>query len=116
MARIRDLGISAIPLTMRPLEIGAGAAFEVGAAQTAAYLCAGPTQNCLSCVCDQAGSTKQDTSLSCEPPSNCPHPTCHDSRCPNSHHKPGHKASSFTPEVVAQLKQQLRARRTELNH
>lgn len=115
MARIRDLGISAIPFTMRPPEIGGGAARERAAEQPTPYFLCGGASNCAACACGP-NSDKADTSLSCAPPSNCPAPTCHDSRCHNSHHKPGHKASSFTPEVVAQLKQQLRARRTELNH
>src|ERR1044071_3793627 len=58
LARIRDLVINAIPGTMRHLEIGPGAAYEIQAAEATPYLACAAT-NCEQCVCD-GNSTKAD--------------------------------------------------------
>ena len=108
MARIRDLGINAIPGTMRPLEIGPGAAYEIQAAEATPYLACAAT-NCEQCVCD-GNSTKADTSLSCAPPTDCVAPTNGDDI------QSGYHASGFTLESVAELKRQLRTRRAELEN
>ena len=107
MARIRDLGISAIPVTMRPPEIGPGAAFEIPAAQAAPYLACAPSQ-CVACVCNES-SHKEDTSLSCAPPTDCIAPTVDEV-------KQGYHASGFTLDSIAELRQQLQTRRKELDH
>src|ERR1043165_326913 len=108
MARIRDLGINAIPGTMRPLEIGPGAAFEIQAAQVTPYLLICEPATCNECPCDPS-STRQDTSLACPAPSGCPHPSVNQER-------PGYHASGFTLESVAELNRQLKTRRPELDH
>lgn len=105
MARIRDLGINAIPGTMRPLEIGPGAAYEIHAAPVALYL--GCEPSCINCNCNN--TNRDDTSLACAGATGCPHPSIDVVR-------PGYHASGFTFESVAELKRQLQTRRTELDH
>ena len=108
MARIRDLGISTIPVTMRPPEIGPGAAYAPPAAQPAPYLACPGASNCVACVCNES-SVKADTSLSCAPPTDCVAPTVEEARA-------GYHSSGFTLESVAGLRQQLQMRRQELDH
>jgi|ERR1041385_3398585 hypothetical protein len=107
MARIRDLGINVIPGTMRPLEIGPGAAFEIQNAPATPYLLACDSPSCIFCPCND--TVRQDTSNACEAPTGCPHPS-------HNQERPGYHASGFTLESVAELKRQLQARRTELDH
>ena len=106
MARIRDLGINAIPGTMRPPEIGPGAAYEIQDVQATPYLI--PQMACDVCVCG-GNSTPVDTSAICIGPTDCPAPSMDEV-------PPGYHASGFTLESLAELKRQLRARRTELAH
>jgi hypothetical protein len=109
MARIRDLGISAIPGTMRPLEIGPGAAYEIQDAQATPYrLGCTPEPSCEFCVC-QGVSNREETSLACDGATGCGHPS-------NKPVQSGYDASGFTLESVAEVKRQLRTRRTELDH
>ena len=109
MARIRDLGISAIPVMMRPPEIGPGAAFANPAALAAPVLDCAPSNPCAVCVCNES-SAKQDTSLSCAPPTDCHAPSVDEET------RAGYHASGFTLDSVAELKQQLQTRRKELDH
>jgi len=113
MANVRDLGISVIPVAMRPMEIGPGGAFGVPAAHATAYLVCGGggATGCVQCVCDP-GTVFPNTSVGCAPPSQG-RPGCAD----NSRKADSYHASGFTHESVAQLKQQLRARvRKEIDH
>ncbi|HEY6137703.1 MAG TPA: hypothetical protein VI670_08065 [Thermoanaerobaculia bacterium] len=105
MARIRDLGINAIPGTMRPLEIGPGAAYEIQAPATP-YLV--PQMACDRCPCNEP-SNQIPTSDVCDDATNCPTPSIVEP-------PPGYDASGFTLESVAELKRQLRTRLTELEN
>ena len=80
MPKIRDLGINVIPVTMRPLEIGPGTAFDLNAA------CRGET-------CTQSSGQCVPT---CKPPSVC---------AANTSKK--YEAAGFTDGAIAQLRQQL---------
>jgi hypothetical protein len=106
MARIRDLGINALPMTIRPLEIGPGAVVGGPVAQATPYLACGPS-NCAQCPCDN--SNFNDTSLACAPPTQCIAPT-------QGAPRDGYHASGFTLQSVAELRQQLQAKRKELDH
>jgi hypothetical protein len=93
MAKIRDLGISAIPVSIRPLEIGPGAAFDVPGQPEIAYFA------CELCQCDNSAfANTSDCS-----PSGCPDPSVRDQT------KPDYPRGGFTPDVVAQLRQQIQA-------
>jgi|GEM_PF-3646411 len=108
MAKIKDLGISVIPMTMRPLEIGPGAGFDIADAPAAMFLCAG--SQCVQCLCDP-GTAFAETS--CDPSGDCMpsgQPECAEHSCKHSHHHDHRHAGGFTEDDVAQLKQQLRDR------
>jgi hypothetical protein len=96
MAKIRDLGISAIPVSMRPLEIGPGAAFDVPGQPEIAYFA------CEQCQCDNEGTAVANTS-DCSP-SGC-YPAVSAPAGPGADRYRG----GFTPDVVAQLRQQIQA-------
>lgn len=106
MARIRDLGINALPMTIRPLEIGPGAVIGEPVAHVTRNLQCGPS-NCEFCQCNE--TLFNDTSAECVAPTDCHQPSRKEER-------PGYHASGFTLNAVAGLKQQLRTRRTEMNH
>ena len=94
MPRIRDLGISVIPATMRPAEIGGGAGdFEYWAQKTGC----------------PATDPKPGVPPGCPPPSN---PGCQPT---NTNPKPKQNTSAGTlPDAaVGQLKQQLHDQITE---
>ena len=112
MAKIRDLGINFIPVTMRPLEIGPGVALP--GPHDPGHLHAAPMLN----LCDESACAAcQDNTeggSSCDP-SGCGGPQCQPHSgppgCPPPTHRPGpppgYHTSGFTDEAVAQLKQQL---------
>jgi len=107
MARIRDLGINVIPVTMRPLEIGPGAAVDIPVGQATPYHpYGGALFACEACPCDP-NSERGETSGQCPD----------DTGCVPTHPEPpdGYHASGFTLQSVAALKQQLQTRRKELN-
>ena len=104
MARIRDLGINALPVTVRPLEIGPGAAIGIPIGQAMPY----PWQACEACPCDES-SLRGETSGDCVNPTQCAPPT-------REEPPPGYHASGFTLESVAALRQQLQTRQKELIH
>jgi hypothetical protein len=105
MPRIRDLGVSHIPATMRPPEIGPGGAFDMPAAPDAAF----PMHLTNPCPNSCVGST------GCGDPSVCNEQggTCEDPTCPDASQQDGdrhHHLGGLTPEVIIQLKQHLRDR------
>ncbi len=107
MPRIRDLGISQLPATMRPPEIGPGGAFDMPAAPDAAFpmflTCQPPSED--TCPNSCVGSTGCPD-VSCRPPS-CPDPSCPDaSRQSESYRQLG----GLTHEAIIQLRQQLQDR------
>lgn len=106
MARIRDLGINALPITIRPLEIGPGAVAGQPVAQATPYLACNPS-GCELCPCGE-NSTRGDTSLACEGVTQ--------GVPANKEPAHGYDASGFTLEAVAELRQQLQTRRKELDH
>ena len=107
MARIRDLGINALPITIRPLEIGPGAVAGAPVAQATPWRLQCEPSNCDVCPCGE-NSTRGDTSLICIEATQCV-PTRREP-------EPGYHASGFTLEAVAELRQQIQTRRKELDH
>jgi len=116
MARIRDLGIHVIPVTMRPLEIGPGAAAGMAGDESGPDRCIG-TGVCHACdECEAATGLPADTS--CDPSGICPAGTCGDTApacaeqsCPDrgtSGRPPRQHSGAFSDDAVAQLKRQLR--------
>jgi len=114
MHRIRDLGINVIPATMRPLEIGPGAAeppnpFEQGYD----FACAGTpgSQTCTNGTCPKEDDDKaycpEDSrgSIGCEE-GTCggDEDDCQDSKKPRPRRQ---DLGAFSPEAVMQLQQQL---------
>ena len=119
MPRIRDLGISVIPATMRPPEIGLGGGFDANAANAQIYLSC-PDNS----VCENVTHVPCDTSCTgssgkeeCDPPTHvdpCPGPTCANS-CPGQSNR--RDASGLNADVVLQLKRHLQDRiGTQLHH
>ena len=104
MPRIRDLGISHIPATMRPPEIGPGGAFDLPAAPDAAF----PMY--LTCTaCTDATNVCPN---SCVGNTGCPTNTC---VCPDScvdsqPGREGYQLGGLTGEAIIQLKQHLQDR------
>lgn len=108
MPKIRDLGISFIPATMRPPEIGAGGGYFMGED------CENntkPTNPCGDGSCTLTDGDEDDDCRGCTGTGN-------DQGggggggggCGANTNKPGHKLdlTGFGPQAVAQLKQQLR--------
>lgn len=93
MPKIRDLGISVIPATMRPPEIGPG---SCGATVTCQV-----TQPCYETCPSDTGQCLPSGRPKCEPKSNCPD---------KSHKKTAGQAGGLTPGAIIQLKQQLQDR------
>ena len=114
MPRIRDLGISHIPATMRPPEIGPGGAFDMPAGPDAAfpmYL-----ETCNPSPCNQCPN-------SCVGNSGCPTNTCccvntgadteEGQPCPNDTQQGGegnYQLGGLTHEAILQLKRHLQDR------
>ena len=105
MARIRDLGINVIPATMRPLEIGPGAAIvDPGGAALPLFL----GSNCQICACE-GGSNAEESSCN---PSGCDEDDDDDQGPGRGKDKDKDKklnTGGFTEEAVMQLRQQLRS-------
>src|SRR5688500_14730781 len=106
MAKIRDLGINFIPVTMRPLEIGPGAALRDPALPGGV-----PPLWHLGQACDEtspcnACDDNTDDGSSCSP-SGCCQPQV--SAAPQESAEQGYHASGFTDDAVTQLRGQLRA-------
>jgi hypothetical protein len=124
MPKIRDLGINTIPVTMRPPEIGGGGGPNQSACPGAS--CGPEVQSgCpgASCIEEQSGcpgaSCNEEHSgcpgASCRPDDDenshrpdhiCPGASCLPDK-PRSPNRPGKQAGAFTPQAVAQLRQQL---------
>lgn len=102
MLKIRDLGISVIPATMRPPEIGGGAA----EGRHPMYLTVDQTPLCQSAACPCEGPTpppKPGPKPGEKPPPGPP-PPCGGPTPP----PPKQNAAGLTDDAVAQLRQQLR--------
>lgn len=117
MAKVRDLGISVIPMTMRPLEIGPGAGLGRDGARAPQYWACADNTACEACQCANVSDPAQETTCNpsgdyddrCKPT----RPQCPPPSKPNKYH-----GSGFTNDAVLQLKQQLftRISRKELQH
>lgn len=121
MAKVRDLGINVIPMTMRPLEIGPGAGRDGVKVPVYWAACANET-NCAACAQCDPPSNAQETSCN---PSGAQRPTKKKKPAKKAPSKPSpaskkktpskkkpsrkYRASGFTQAAVLQLKQQLRA-------
>jgi hypothetical protein len=118
MPKIRDLGISVIPLTMRPPEIGGGGAdvAQYGEPNTARYYAAERPQ-CNLTVKDPCERTVKPCEHTLKDPcddTKPPDPACTptywrcpaNSQCENSRQSAA--AAALSEDAVAQLKQQLR--------
>jgi hypothetical protein len=121
MPKIRDLGINTIPVTMRPPEIGEGGMYACQQSNDTTSAC--PEASCFTETKKSTNhSEKSCPDASCldddgddDEQSGCPDASCVEddddstSACPDASCKPrGHKnASAFSPEAVAQLRQQL---------
>ncbi len=109
MARIRDLGINVIPGTMRPLEIGPGAAFDMAGERPVPCIL---VSACQACVCEEPSNLGE---TSCDPsgadPCRPQHSRDEGPGCPGASGKPNppHRAGAFSGDAIAQLRQQLRA-------
>lgn len=123
MPKIKDLGINTIPMTMRPPEIGPGGSFDdaqyyvTGQQHTACSeaTCgrSNPrpkhdTTGCSDTTCEADTSACGDTSCSDHDGSACSDTTCKD-RSPRSPRSPrdDKKMGAFSPDAIAQLRQQL---------
>ena len=103
MPKVRDLGTTVIPVTMRPLEIGPGGAVRLGDAHAhpMQMACAG-TSTCIECACNN--TTRETTS-------------CTPSGWPSGTQRPEKdtakkKSAPFTANAMM-LRDQLRARVAE---
>jgi len=103
MPKIRDLGISHIPATMRPPEIGPGGAYDMPAAPDAAFPMG------LSTCPDSCPPGTCDPNSGCQTPSPCP-----GNSCPNDSKPAGvdgyDQLGGLTYETITQLKQHLQDR------
>ena len=121
MPKIRDLGISVIPVTMRPPEIGGGGAdvAQNGEPHTPRYYAAErpPCVNTVKDPCANTRSPCENTRIPCEntkgpqdqctPTNVCKYTQCGDSKqCDASAQDTS--AVTLPDDAVAQLKQQLR--------
>jgi len=99
MSKFRDLGINTIPNTMRPPEIGDGGGHggpnEPG---TGTSCPSGPT-------CTEPDDDEDGPGTSCPSGSTCLGGD--DDEHKHSPKPPKHRAGAFTPEAVAQLRQEL---------
>lgn len=116
MPRIRDLGISHIPLTMRPPEIGAGAAFDMTAAPDAFPMFMN-TQTCnQSCVTNSGGQCVPSGCPNSCPGNSCPGNSCPGNSCPgnscagDSGRGGDYHLGGLEREAILELKQHLQDR------
>lgn len=100
MPKIRDLGISFIPATMRPPEIGAGGGYHMGG-HTPPQCAGTPPDN----PCQQNICTLTDDDDDCI---NCTMTDKDDCRGNSGKHDNKREVAGFGHQAVAQLKQQLR--------
>jgi len=102
MLKIRDLGVNFIPATMRPPEIGPGAGVDGPGEPRVPYWA------CEDCVCNNTDRNNTSCNASCDPTNF----NDGDENGPEGggHGKPKYHAGGFTPEAIARIRQQLRAR------
>jgi len=117
MAKIRDLGINVIPVTMRPLEIGPGAAQHRDGTLPFGYFACYESSQCVKCECPNGSSAEES---SCNPSGGDCMAASGKEECPGqgASAKPRkYYAGAFTDDAVTQLKRQLRTRiGKELEH
>ncbi|HKR67176.1 MAG TPA: hypothetical protein VJZ00_25850 [Thermoanaerobaculia bacterium] len=106
MPKIRDLGINTIPVTMRPVEMGNGGGGDER--HRGGNGCPSPTDNFTAECPDDGGLSECHKNTCGGVHTDCKGPTCDDDQ--PSKDCPPHKQNAsgyFTPDAVAQLKQQL---------
>ena len=109
MPKIRDLGISHIPLTMRPPEIGPGGAYDMPAPDAAfpMYL----TETCPGNSCEtNSGGQCVPSGCADSCGESCPGDTCGDTCQGDSRRDADRKTSALGDQAILALKQQLHDR------